>query len=199
MKKPTTETKKMLGRPRSTEADEAILATTLRHLSEHGYARMSIDAIAADANTTKPTIYRRWSGKEELAIAALARFQAQEQPKPTGSTEDDLKTLLRDFQKKLLRPNGMAMIGTLLAEEQHTPKLIGLFRERIVTPRREGLLAILKTAKDRGELETDADLEAAVNLLVGSFYARYLSGEGIPHDWPGRIVKLVLRGLEKKV
>lgn len=198
MKKRIHETKRPLGRPRSTKTDEAILATTLRHLSEHGYARMSIDAIAADAKTTKPTIYRRWSGKEELAIAALAQFQAQEQPKPTGSTEDDLKTLLRDFQKKLLRPNGMAMIGTLLAEEQHTPKLIALFREKIVTPRREGLLAILKSAQVRGELNADADLEAAVNLLVGSFYARYLSGEGIPHDWPGRVVTLVLRGLQHK-
>jgi AcrR family transcriptional regulator len=198
MKKRTHETKMPLGRPRSKETDEAILATTLRHLSEHGYARMSIDAIAADANTTKPTVYRRWSGKEELAIAALAHFQAQEQPKPTGSTEDDLKTLLRDFQKKLLRPNGMAMIGTLLAEEKHTPKLIGLFREKIVTPRREELLAILKTAQVRGELDADADMEAAVNLLVGSFYARYLSGEGIPQDWPGRVVTLVLRGLKQK-
>ncbi|HEV3344456.1 MAG TPA: helix-turn-helix domain-containing protein [Pirellulales bacterium] len=128
MKKPRDEVKRPLGRPRSAGTDEAILATTLRHLSEHGYARMSVDAIAADAHTTKPTIYRRWSSKEELAIAALARFQAQEQPKPTGSTESDLKTLLQDFQKKLLRPNGMAMIGTLLAEEQHTAKLIGLFR-----------------------------------------------------------------------
>ncbi|MGO9597459.1 MAG: TetR/AcrR family transcriptional regulator [Isosphaeraceae bacterium] len=103
MNKPTDETKNPLGRPRSTETDGSILTTTLRHLSEHGYARMSIDAIAADANTTKPTIYRRWSGKEELAIAALAQFQAQEQPKPTGSTADDLKTLLRDFQNRLKR------------------------------------------------------------------------------------------------
>jgi AcrR family transcriptional regulator len=198
MKQPTHEPKRSLGRPRSTETDEAILATTLRHLAEHGYARMSIDAIAADANTTKPTIYRRWSGKEELAIAALAKFQTQAQPSPTGSTEDDLKSLLRDFQKKLLRPNGMAMIGTLLAEEQHTPKLIGLFREKIVTPRREGLLAILKAAMERGELIPDADLEAAVNLLVGSFYARYLTGEDVPREWPGRVVTLVLRGLAKR-
>jgi AcrR family transcriptional regulator len=198
MKQRTRELKRSRGRPRSTETDEAILTTTLRHLSEHGYPRMSIDAIAADANTTKPTIYRRWSGKEQLAIAALARFQTQAQPSPTGSTEADLKALLRDFQKKLLRPNGMAMIGTLLAEEQHTPKLIGLFREKIVQPRREGLLAILQTAQVRGELEIDADLEAAVNLLVGSFYARYLSGECIPQDWPGRVVTLVLRGLAKR-
>jgi AcrR family transcriptional regulator len=184
------------GRPRSAEAEEAILATALRHLAEHGYARMSMDAIAADAGTTKPTIYRRWPGKEELAVAALARFQAQDQPTPTGDTAADLETLLRDFQKKLLRPNGMAMIGTLLAEESHTPKLLALFREKIVAPRRAGLLKILKAARDRGELAGDADLEAAVNLLVGSFYARYLSGDGIPRDWAARVVRLVLRALQ---
>ena len=89
----------------------------------------------------------------------------------------------------------MAMIGTLLAEEGHTPKLIRLFRERIVKPRRDGLLAILEAARARGELDADADLDAAVNLLVGSFYARYLSGEGVPQDWPVRVVRLVIAAL----
>jgi AcrR family transcriptional regulator len=195
MKRPAEEPRKMPGRPRSPETEEALLEVTLRHLAEHGYARMSLDAIAAEANTTKPTIYRRWSGKEELTIAALGRYQVREQPKPTGSTEDDLVTLLRDFQRKLLRPNGMAMIGTLLAEEQHTPKLIRLFRDGIVRPRRDGLLAILEAARARGELHADADLDAAVNLLVGSFYARYLSGEGVPQDWPVRVVGMVLAAL----
>ncbi|HEV3344455.1 MAG TPA: TetR-like C-terminal domain-containing protein [Pirellulales bacterium] len=65
----------------------------------------------------------------------------------------------------------------------------------MVTPRREGLLAILKSAKASGELAEDADLEAAVNMLIGSFYARYLTGQGVPQDWPSRIVKLVLRAL----
>ncbi|MFO0891466.1 MAG: TetR/AcrR family transcriptional regulator [Isosphaeraceae bacterium] len=195
MKRSADEPRKSAGRPRSMETDEAILVTTLRHLAEHGYARMSLDAIAAEASTTKPTIYRRWSGKEELAIAALGRYQVHEQPRPTGFTEDDLVSLLRDFQRKLLRPNGMAMIGTLLAEEQHTPKLIRLFRDTIVKPRRDGLLAILKAARDRGELHADADLDAAVNLLVGSFYARYLSGEGVPQDWPVRVVRMMLAAL----
>ncbi len=158
---------------------------------------MSLDLIAEEAKTSKPTIYRRWSGKEELAIAALAQYQSQEEPKPMGNTETDLVNLLKDFRRKLLRPNGMSMIGTLLAEEHHTPELIRLFRERIVGPRREGIMAILLAAVQRAEICPSADLDVAVNFLVGSFYARYLSGERIPVDWPERVVHLVLAGLRK--
>jgi len=183
------------GRPRCPETDERILKVTLRQLAEEGYSRMSIDAIAVAAGTTKPTVYRRWPGKEALAIAALEHLQTTEQPEPTGSTEDDLSALLRDFRKKLLRPNGMAMIGTLLVEERHTPGLLEMFRERIVAPRRQGLLAILRRAREHDELRKDADLDVAVNLLVGSFYACYLTGDGIPNDWPERVVRTVLQGL----
>lgn len=184
-----------LGRPRCVETDDRILDATLRQLADLGYARMSVDAIAETAGTTKPTIYRRWPSKEALAIAALAHLQAEDQPQPTGSTQADLIALLRDFRKKLLRPNGMSMIGTMLAEEQHTPQLLKLFREKIVTPRREGLMAILMAAKTRREIAADADVDAAVNMLVGSFYARYLTGEAISKDWPERVVNIVMKGL----
>ncbi len=158
---------------------------------------MSLDLIAEEAQTSKPTIYRRWAGKEELAIAALAQFQSHNEPTPIGNTEADLVNLLKDFRRKLLRPNGMSMIGTLLAEEFHTPELIRLFRERIVRPRREGILAILRAAVQRDEICASADLDVAVNFLVGSFYARYLSGERLPVDWPERVVHLALAGLRK--
>lgn len=185
-----------VGRPRCAETDERILDATLQQLANVGYARMSVDAIAEAAQTTKPTIYRRWPSKEALAVAALAHLQADRQPQPTGSTRADLIALLRDFRKKLLRPNGMSMIGTLLVEEQHTPQLLALFREKIVTPRREGLASILTAAKARREIASDADVDTAVNMLVGSFYARYLTGEAIPKDWPERVVNVVLVGLQ---
>ncbi|MDB5313032.1 MAG: hypothetical protein JWO38_7234 [Gemmataceae bacterium] len=185
------------GRPRCPETDAAVLRATLRQLAAGGYARMSVDAIAAEAGTTKPTIYRRWASKEELAVAALAELQSADAPVPTGDTRADLIAILTDFRKKLLRPNGMAMIGTLLVEEEHTPQLLALFRERIVVPRRVGLLAVLEGAKGRGELRPDADPDAAVNMLVGSFYARYLTGEGIPTSWPARVVDAVLGGVLK--
>jgi len=186
------ESERKVGRPRCPGTDERILKATLKQLADVGYARMSVDTVAALAGTTKPTIYRRWPSKEELAIAAIAHLQADQQPKPTGSTRDDLIALLLDFRKKLLRPNGLAMIGTLLAEERHTPRLLGLFREKIVAARRAGVLAILRAAQERRDLAPDADLEAAVNMLVGSFYACYLAASRIPGDWPERVVDTLL-------
>jgi AcrR family transcriptional regulator len=187
--------KKAVGRPRGAGTDERILEATLRQLAAEGYARMSLDAVAAEAGTTRPTIYRRWPTKAGLAVAALSRLQLRELPARTGSTFDDLCAVLGDFRAKLLRPNGMAMIGTLLVEERHTPELIARFREHIVRPRRRMLRDILEEARGRGELRAEADAEAAVNLLVGSFYARYLTGAGIPADWPCRVVRTVLDGI----
>ncbi len=37
--------------------------------------------------------------------------------------------------------------------------------------------------------------EAAVNMLVGSYYAQYLAGDAIPDDWPEAVVRTVLDGL----
>lgn len=189
------QTPRRSGRPRSERAEEAILAATIRLLAEVGYARMSVDAIVAEARTTKPTLYRRWSGKEELAIAALSRLQRTNAPELTGDARVDLVELLRDFRAKLLRPNGMAMIGTVLAEEHHVPELIAQFRERIVRPRREGLRAVLESARAAGRISAGAPIDAAVAMLIGSFYALYLSGEPIPAEWPERAVDAIWPGL----
>ncbi len=196
-KTPDSNAAKTLGRPRCPNTDLEILKAALRQLATEGYSRMSVDAVAAEAGTTKPTIYRRWPTKADLAVAALAHLQSRAQPELTGDMEQDLWAVLRDFQTKLLRPNGMAMIGTLLVEERHTPELIDLFRQRIVQPRRKLLLKILAQARARDELAPDADPEVAVNMIVGSFYARYLTGDGIPHDWAKRVTATVLNGLRK--
>jgi AcrR family transcriptional regulator len=183
------------GRPRAGAADEAILGATLALLGEEGYSRMSVDSVAARAGVTKPTIYRRWPSKADLATAALSRLQRQEAAVGSGSPRGRLIAHLRGFQRSLLRPNGMAMIGTLLVEERHNPELLELFRRRVVRHRRSVLRAILEEAASEGMLKQGADLDAAVNLLVGSFYARYLTGEGVPRDWARRVVDCVWKGI----
>ena len=180
-------TKKRRGRPRDPELDERILDTALALLARDGYRRMSVDAVAAEAGVTKPTIYRRWPSKAELATAALTRLQQSEASvAEDASTLERLIGVLSNFRKSLLRPNGPAMIGTILAEEKHTPELVALFRQRLVGGRRRQLRAILDEARERGEIRDDADLDATVNMLVGSFYARYLARGAVPRAGPER-------------
>src|SRR5919204_5612287 len=126
------------GRPRSAAVDEAILEAALAEMAEQGYARMSVDAVASRAGVSKPTLYLRHPSKAALATAAVASLRSSPRPEPTGDTRADLVALLRLFRSGVERPYGIAMIGTVLAEEAHTPELMRLFRERLVEPRRRG-------------------------------------------------------------
>lgn len=183
------------GRPRDAGAEDRILEAALAELSRRGYRGMSIDAVAREAGVSKPTIYRRWKGKEDLAIAAVQRLQMSEPAPGAASSFELLVSILSNFRKSLLRPNGMALLGTVLAEEQTTPRLLELFRARLVASRRAAIRRLLETAKAQGELRSDADIEAAVASVVGSFYARYLAGDPIPPQWPRRVAKLIWAGL----
>ena len=164
-------------------------------MAERGYARMSVDAVAARAGVSKPTIYLRHRTKADLATAAIAALQQRALPPPTGELRADLVAHLRHLRRGVQRPYGMAMIGTVLAEEAHTPELLALFRQRVVAPRRAALRAILETARERGELRRGADLDAAVQALVGAFYAQALAGTPFARGWPEPLVDVVLRGL----
>ncbi|MFN7951263.1 MAG: TetR/AcrR family transcriptional regulator [bacterium] len=185
------------GRPRNPSTDHAILAAAQRLLAERGYPRMSLDEVATAAGVTKPTIYLRFRSKADLATAAVAAIQAQEPPASSGDGRADLIAVLRHFQRGLLRPNGMALLGAVLAEERDTPELIARFRERLVAPRRAMVRAVLESARERGEIAAEADVDAVVNLLIGCYYARYLVGEPIPRDWPERVVGTVWSGIRR--
>ena len=159
---------------------------------------MSLDGIAEEAGVSKPTIYRRWTSKADLATAALRTIQLGEPRVETGSAEGDIAATLRNFSRSLLRPNGMSLIGTVLAEEAHTPELLRLFRERIVVPRRAMLRTILEAARARKELRGEVDIDCAVNMMVGTFYARYLASSEVPADFPEQIAAIVWSGIAAK-
>jgi AcrR family transcriptional regulator len=176
------------GRPRSKEVDRAILDAALRLMEREGYARMSMELVAAEAGVTKATIYRRYSGKEELASAAIADLRERRAPRATGDAYADLVAELRHFRRGIERPNGMAMLGTVLAEERHVPDLLAHFRREVVLPRRARLRAILQ----RAELRPALDVEIAINMAVGSYYAAYLAGGRPAAGWERRVARALL-------
>jgi AcrR family transcriptional regulator len=186
------------GRPRSPAVDEAILAAAREELAERGYARMSMDAVAARAGVSKPTIYLRHATKADLATAAIASMRVEPRPAPTGDVRADLIGHLRLLRAGLERPHGMATFGTVLAEEHETPELLELFRERLVRPRRRELRAVLEAARDRGELRPDANLDVAVAALVGAFFGRYLAGDPLGGRFTSTLVDTVLEGVRKR-
>ena len=100
------------GRPRSLGYDEAILDATLRLLGELGYARMSMDGIAAEAGVSKPTIYARYRGKADLATAALRHLREAGAPAATGDLRADLVAQLRQLRDNVERLSLSSLVGT---------------------------------------------------------------------------------------
>lgn len=183
------------GRPRNPRINDAVLDATREQLGAHGYHRMTVESIARAAGVTKPTIYRRWTGKDDLVTASIAALKIQEPLPLTDDTRADLLANLLRFREALERPDGMPMVGTLLQEQRHNPELFDLFRDRIVRPRRKRIRQVLEHGVALGHVSSEADLDAAVEMMVGAYYSKYLSTGHVPKNWEARVVDAVLEGI----
>jgi AcrR family transcriptional regulator len=175
------------GRPRNPALDRAILSAAARQLGELGYARMSLESVAAAAGTNAPSLRRRYRNKAELAAAVISSLRVEEPPATAPTPRAHALAILQNFHHNLRAIPALAILGSLLAEEERHPELLGLFKTRIVEPRR----ALLRQALAAGDLRESADLDALTSMLIGSFYARYVTVAGIPDDWPDRVLSAI--------
>ncbi|MGO9140193.1 MAG: TetR/AcrR family transcriptional regulator, partial [Streptosporangiaceae bacterium] len=141
------------GRPRSEQADRAILQAATEILAERGLGGMSIEEVAARAGVGKATIYRRWSSRGTLALDAfLAEFQGQQPSPDTGTLRGDLLAALRAWIRSVTQTSAGAMLAGLIAEAQQDPKLAEAWRERVVERLRAQHKLMLERAVGRGEI-----------------------------------------------
>ena len=131
------------GRPRSPEADKAILQAAIDVLHSEGYARMSMESVAEAAGVGKTTVYRRYKDKDDLVTAALERMTPVPEPPDSGDTRADLLVLLQRFQRSKEKVEDLRLMGTLWSEEERNPELMRLFRDRVIRPRRQTMLDTL--------------------------------------------------------
>ncbi|NUP48421.1 MAG: TetR/AcrR family transcriptional regulator [Catenulispora sp.] len=175
------------GRPRNPELDRSLVAAAARQLGELGYARMSLESVASAAGTTVPSLRRRYRTKAELVAAVIGSVRVEEPPVAAPTPRAHALAILENFHSNLRAAPALAILGSLLAEEERHPELLALFKQRIVEPRR----TLLRKALADGPLPASADLEAIVSMLIGSFYGRYVTVDGIPEDWPDRVLSVV--------
>lgn len=175
------------GRPRNPALDQAILSAAARQLGELGYARMSLDSVATAAGTTVPSLRRRYRTKAELVAEVIGSLRVEEPPADAPTPRAHALAILENFHSNLRAIPAMAVLGSLLAEQERHPELLDLFKTRIVEPRR----ALLRQALAAGGLPAATDLDALTSMLIGSFYGRYVTVAGIPDDWPDRVLSVV--------
>lgn len=185
------------GRPRSEEADRAILRAATEVLAERGLGGMSIEEVAARAGVGKATIYRRWHSRGTLALDAFrAEFKAQQPLPDTGTLRGDLLAALRAWVRAVTGTRAGRMLAGLIAEAQNDPGLAVAWREQVVEPLRAQHAIMLRRAIARGEIPASTDLDVALDLLYGPAYHRLLHGHRPLTDaFTRQVVDVLVAGL----
>ena len=191
--------KRAPGRPRSEDARKAILRSTLKLLQETGFPDLSIEAIAADADVGKATVYRWWPNKASLVAEAFSRSADDELRFPnTGSVRDDVSIQMKHLVR-VLRGRRGRIVAALIGGGQSDPELIQAFRDRFMLPRRQEAYQTLRRGIARRELPEDLDLDLTLDTLYGSLYMRFLIRQtGLTDDYVDEVVALVFDGAARR-
>lgn len=180
------------GRPRDASIDDAVLDATLRQLAREGFSALSIAAVAAEAGTSRPAVYRRWPDKASLVVDAIARLAQVAPPASGGDPFDDLVAELEHFRHCITDAASLP-VAALMLGDGIDESLRAKYVELVVAPRRARIRDCLDRAIAAGSLDADADLQIASSFLTGSWYALALARIPPPDDWATRVAALVWR------
>ncbi|WKX08521.1 TetR/AcrR family transcriptional regulator [Streptomyces sp. NL15-2K] len=186
------------GRPRSEGVERAILEGVVRLLEEGvPLAELSIERIARTAGVGKATIYRRWSGKEELFVDVVRAAEPPDPELPGTSLRDDLVALLEQLRERGLWTRSSVLLHNVYAQMKSSPKIWAAYHATVVEPRRRLQAQVLRRGQENGELRTDIDVDLMNDLVVGPMLLRTLMrpDADLPQGLSEQIVDTVLEGL----
>jgi AcrR family transcriptional regulator len=167
------------GRTPDPSRDVALREAALALLAEIGYDRLTMDAVAARAHSSKNTIYRRWPGKAELVVDALHSLKGTVLVPDTGSLRGDLEAIAQGSVSADRRFDAQLMMGliTALARDE---ELRRVFRERLIDPSQATLKSVFERAMDRGEVAKDRNLDLLVSILPALMLQHLLKFGEVP-------------------
>src|SRR5580693_1776718 len=187
------------GRPRSEQAEQAIIEATLDLFAEQGFEGVCVEAVAARAGVGKATIYRRWPNKEELLLAAFGSLKSPFPEAKGVSVRDDLLAMVEVMCADKADPRKARRYALLLGEGEKYPRLMARYKETVVEPRREAMRAVIRRGIQTGELRPDTDIEIAMLTLTGVIMAREKTPDReFDGDFAARLVDGLLLGLSAR-
>ncbi len=153
------------GRPRDPQRREAILRAAIALVAEVGYDRMTVEALAARAGVSKPTIYRRWPGGKQEIVADAIRAKRPASLANTGSLRGDLLAMLGAVIEHV--EEDVHLAGGLISQLRSSPELAALMHDEIAHDRGR-YHELLARAVERGELAADARVTPLLADVAGS-------------------------------
>lgn len=154
-----------IGRPRDKSRDIAIENAAVEILREVGYEHLTIEAVAARAQVSKATIYRRWKNKAALVADSVHHYAFCKAPTiDTGTLRGDLIEVLAEKVKTMKSADGQLIAG-LMCMARTDEDLSEVLTERLSGYASAAHAAIFDRAILRGEIPADAKRELVIQLV----------------------------------
>ncbi|GGQ16285.1 TetR/AcrR family transcriptional regulator [Streptomyces roseolilacinus] len=187
---------------RSERSRRAIFDAALALVGEAGYARTTIEGIAARAGVGKQTIYRWWPSKAAVLLDAFLDLAGQAGEEGAGGLPDtgdlaaDLKLVLRATVDELNDPRFDVPTRALTAEGVVDPDLGARFVERLLEPQLQLYVERLTAAQEAGHVRPGVDPRIALELFVGPLTHRWLlRTRPLTHAYADELVEYALHGI----
>ncbi|MBF6334140.1 TetR/AcrR family transcriptional regulator [Nocardia transvalensis] len=178
---------------RGLEREQAILAATYELLGEVGYGGLTMDAVAARAQASKATIYRRWPGKPALVKAAMDAHDAQYVAAipDTGTLRGDLLAALTALCAQV-DDRYVTMLTGLMHAMRVDPELARELKSHVADEDLGPFRTVVDRAIARGELPADTEIERAHQVSEGQIMRRMCLGEPVDREFLADLVDELL-------
>jgi len=142
---------------------------------QQGYARLTIEGIAARAGVGKQTIYRWWPSKGAVLLDVFVdQIVTRLDAASTGSPLDDLRRRVQATAEVLADTTIGPHIAGLIGDAQGDPALAKELHERLVAPARAQHRELIRTAQERGELRAGVDVDLMADAVPAPLWFRLL-------------------------
>jgi AcrR family transcriptional regulator len=167
-------------RKRGAELEQAIRDATIAELACGGYGSLTIESVAARAQTGKASIYRRWPTKQELVFDSVCCLLSgplltvsELKLGDEVSTRDALLALATQAARSMTGELGAAM-RSVMSESLRDPEFAATFQDNFHDPRKALLNEVLSRGVRRGEVRPDWMSGLLIDILAGTLIHRHL-------------------------
>ncbi|MFJ9098216.1 TetR/AcrR family transcriptional regulator [Streptomyces sp. NPDC102405] len=145
-------------RRRGAVLERAILDAALEQLSTVGWNGLTMEGVAAGAQTGKAAVYRRWPSKEDLVADALrAGLPRFEEAPDLGGVRADLLELCRQAREAMFSRPGFALRAVIHeCDQAQAERFHAVIFNGVVEPSVRLLREIVNRGIKRGEVRPDA-------------------------------------------
>jgi AcrR family transcriptional regulator len=167
--------RRSVGNKRSNDSEAAVINAATSILLDVGLDGFSIESVAKQARSGKPTIYKWWGSKRSLAYDAYSRsVPVRVDDVEAAPTVDKINAFYGELWKVWSAPECAQLSRQFLADALQSSDTIKTYRDDYFAKRLEPLLVLIRSGMDRGDLPPSLDVQLVVDLLSGFHILRFI-------------------------